>query len=190
MTAPQEDVTGLLLDWNGGDGEALERLLPVLYEELHSLARGYFSREDSGHTLQPTALVHEVYLRLVDQKRVRWQNRAHFLGVAAQMMRRVLVDHARRRKASKRGGGALKLPLDEAQDRPEDPQEVDYLALDEALNRLAAFDPQQSRIVELRFFAGLTVPETAEVLSISPATVKREWSVARAWLFRQMNAAV
>jgi len=187
MTSPRDDVTALLLDWSGGDGEALERLLPILYQELHQLARGYFSREDSGHTLQPTALVHEVYLRLVDQKRVHWQNRAHFLGVAAQMMRRILVDHARRRKASKRGGGAKNLALDEALDQPGEAQ-VDYLALDEALDRLAAFDPAQSRLVELRFFAGLTVKETAEVLSISPATVKREWSVARAWLYRQMNA--
>ncbi|MCH9647532.1 MAG: sigma-70 family RNA polymerase sigma factor [Deltaproteobacteria bacterium] len=188
MNHQQENVTGLLLDWSTGNVEALEELLPLVYDELHRLAAGYFFGEKRGHTLQATALVNEVYLKMVDQKRVRWQNRAHFFGVAAQMMRRILVDHARKRSASKRGGEVQKLSLDEARDAVPEPS-VDLLALDQALTDLTALDPQQTRVVELRFFAGLSVVETAEVMSISPATVKREWSVAKAWLFRRMGSA-
>lgn len=181
-----KSVTELLISWNDGDPQALEEFLPKVYGELHRLAEGYFRSESSGHTLQATALVNEAYLRLVDQKHVKWQNRAHFFGVAAQMMRRILVDHARRRRAGKRGGEAQHLPLDEARDAGVSP-DLNLLFLDRALTELAAFDPEQSRIVELRFFAGLKVPEVAEVLSVSPATVKREWSAARAWLFRRLN---
>ncbi len=186
MESATKSVTELLIGWSDGDPQALEEFLPKVYGELHRLAAGYFHGESSGHTLQATALVHEAYLRLVDQKQVKWQNRAHFFGVAARMMRRILVDHARRRKAEKRGGEAQHLSLDEARDAGVSPN-LDLLSLDRALTELAAFDPEQSRIVELRFFAGLKVPEVAEVLSVSPATVKREWSAARAWLFRRLN---
>ncbi|MCB1033801.1 MAG: sigma-70 family RNA polymerase sigma factor [Acidobacteria bacterium] len=186
MEPSTQSVTELLVRWRDGDSQALEQFLPKVYEELHRLARGYFQGESSGHTLQATALVHEAYLRLVDQQQVQWQNRAHFFGVAAQMMRRILVDHARRRKAEKRGGEVQRLSLDEARDAGVS-TDLDLLDLDQALTELADFDPEQSRIVELRFFAGLKVPEVAEVLSISPATVKREWSTAKAWLFRRLH---
>ncbi len=160
--------------------------MPVVYEELRRLAKQHLRRERPDHTLQATALVHEAYLRLVDQRAVTWQNRAHFFGVAAQLMRRILVDYARRRQAAKRGGAALKVSLNElvlaAEERSEE-----VVALDEALERLAAMDPRQGRVVELRIFSGLTVEETAEVLGISPATVKREWTMARAWLSREIR---
>ncbi|MGH9630291.1 MAG: sigma-70 family RNA polymerase sigma factor [Bryobacteraceae bacterium] len=186
MSAPgPEDVTRLLINWRNGDQQALEQLMPLVYGELRKLANRYLRRERSDHTLQSTALVHEAYLRLVDQRSVQWQNRAHFFGVAAQMIRRILVDHARGHQTSKRGGGAPKLSLDEAVAVAEK-RDLDLVALDDALNGLAAIDPQQSRIVELRFFAGLSIEDTAEVLGISPATVKRDWTIAKAWLYRDM----
>ncbi|HKH44618.1 MAG TPA: sigma-70 family RNA polymerase sigma factor [Thermoanaerobaculia bacterium] len=182
---PGEDVTRLLLAWRDGNEQALARLMPLVYDELRRLAASYMRRERSDHTLQPTALLNEAYLRLIDQTRVAWQGRAHFFGIAARMMRRILMDHARQHRAAKRGSGGRKLPLDEAMQEPLR-QDVDLLALDEALTRLEELDPRQSRVVELRFFAGLEVTEVAEVLGISPATVKREWAVARAWLHREI----
>src|SRR6187549_1989990 len=178
MTTSPQQVTKLLVDWSNGNQEALEQLTPLVYGELRRLAGRYLRRERSDHTLQSTALVHEAYLKLVDQKTVRWQNRAHFFGVAAQSIRHILVDHARGHKAAKRGAGAAKLSLDEAIGVPEK-REVDVLALDESLERLASLDPQQGQIVELRFFGGLSIEETAEVLKISPATVKRDWVMAK-----------
>jgi len=186
---PPQDVTRLLQDWSNGDARALEALMPLVYGELHRLASRYLSRERPGHTLQSTALVHEAYLRLIGQRDVRWQNRSHFFGVAAQMIRRILVDHARAHQAAKRGAGAVKLSLDEALAASENQPDLDLLALDDALNRLAEIDPQQGRIVELRYFAGLSIEETAEVLHISPATVKRDWVMAKAWLFREITGA-
>ncbi|MDX2152695.1 MAG: sigma-70 family RNA polymerase sigma factor [Bryobacteraceae bacterium] len=180
------DVTQLLVDWSKGNHQALEQLMPLVYDELRRLADYYLRRERSDHTLQGTALVHEAYLRLVDQNRVQWQNRAHFFGVAAQMLRRILVDHARAHRTAKRGGGALTLALDEAIGTPEQ-KDLDLVALDDALNGLAQLDAQQAKIVELRYFSGLTIEETAEVLDISPATVKRDWVVAKAWLFREVQ---
>lgn len=185
MASPSKDVTQLLLDWSNGDQQALDQLLPLVYDELHRLAEHYMRRERPDHTLQPTALVHEAYLRLIDQQRVRWRNRAHFFAIAAQAMRRILVDHARRHQARKRGSGQ-RVPLDEARAVPSLP-EMDLVALDEALTRLAEFDPRQSRIVELRFFGGLSIEETASVLQLSPATVKREWQLAKAWLYRALT---
>lgn len=184
-----QQVTRLLRDWSNGDQSALEQLTPLVYSELRRLAGRYLRKERPDHTLQSTALVHEAFIRLVDQRDVRWQNRAHFFGVAAQMIRRILVDHARGRHASKRGSGAPKLSLDEALATPER-RDLDLIALDDALNSLAKIDPQQARIVELRFFTGLTVEETAEVLGISPATVKRDWVTAKAWLYRDISRAV
>ena len=169
-----------------GDDGALGELLPLVYAELRRLAAGYLRRERPGHTLQPTALVNEAYLRLVDQSHVHWQNRAHFLGVAAQMMRRILVDHARGQRAEKRGGEIQKLSLDENIDVSGE-RAADLVALDEALERLAELDPQKSRIVELRFFGGLSVEETAEVLGVSAPTVKRQWRMAKAWLYGQVQ---
>jgi RNA polymerase sigma factor (TIGR02999 family) len=186
-TPPPHEVSQLLLDWSNGSQEALDRLMPLVYDELRRLARHYMSRERPGHTLQTTALVNEAYLRLVDQRQVRWQNRAHFFAIAAQMMRRILVDHARGHAYQKRGGGAhKKIALDEAMVVSEG-RAAEVVALDDALKELAAIDPQQSRVVELRYFGGLTIEETAEVLDISPATVKREWSTAKAWLYRELN---
>jgi RNA polymerase sigma factor (TIGR02999 family) len=182
-------VTQLLLDWSDGNQQALDQLMPLVYDELRRLARSYMRRERSDNTLQPTALVNEAYLRLVDQRNVRWQNRAHFFGIAAQLMRRILVDRARSRQAIKRGGEGEKVPLDEALVASSQPDD-EVLALDDAMARLAELDPQQSRIVELRFFGGLTVEETAEVLKISPATVKREWSLAKAWLYREIKKEI
>lgn len=181
------DVTGLLLSWSNGDASAAERLLPAIYDDLHRQAARAMRREGDDHTLQATALVHEAYLRLVDQRRVQWRNRSHFFGIAAQAMRRVLVDHARGRLAAKRGGGMKQLTLsgaDEAAANADDG--VDVLALHEALERLAQLDPDQARLVELRYFGGLTIEETAEALGVSPATMKREWAVARAWLRREL----
>lgn len=181
-----KDVTQLLVDWSNGDQRALNSLLPLVYDELHRLAEHYMRRERFDHTLQPTALVNEAYLRLVDQTRVRWRNRAHFMGVAAQLMRRVTVKHAERHRAAKRGGGVLKVPFDEAASAGTASDE-DVIAVDEALVRLKALDPRQSRVVELRFFGGLTGKEMAEVLGVSPATIDREWRMARAWLHRELE---
>jgi RNA polymerase sigma factor (TIGR02999 family) len=180
----------LLVAWQNGSQKALDQLMPLVYEELRAIAGRYLSRESAGHTLQSTALVHEAYFRLIGQRRVQWQNRAHFFGIAAQMMRRILVDHARRQHRDKRGGGVTKLSLDEAIATAEPAAEVDLLALDAALTALALIDPRGARIIELRFFSGLTIDETAEVLEISAGTVKREWSAARAWLYREVRATV
>jgi len=181
-------ATQLLIDLTRGDQHALEEMLPLLYQELRRLARYYVSRERAGHTLQPTALVHEVYLRLIDQRRVDWTNRAQFLGLAAGMMRRILVNHARNRAAARRGGGAQRLSLRFAEGAFDGPG-VDLLALNHALDRLAALDLRKSRVVELRFFGGLTTEEIAQVLDVSPATVEREWSTARAWLYQEVEGA-
>jgi RNA polymerase sigma factor (TIGR02999 family) len=185
---PAEDsaVTQLLVKWSNGDQSAADSLMPLVYAELRRLAGSYLRRERSDHTLQSTALVHEAYMRLVDQRAVQWKSRAHFYGIAAQMIRRILVDYARAQDAGKRGAGAIKLAIEDAPALSV-PQDLDLLRLDEALKGLAALDERQSRVVELRFFTGLSVEETAEVLQISTATVKREWSSARAWLFREMN---
>ena len=179
-------VTRLLLQWTEGDKQALEDLLPLVYDELRRLAKSYLQRERPGHTLQSTALVHEAYMRLVDQN-VSWQSRAHFFGIAAQMMRRILVDHARGKNAAKRGDGAVKVTLDEGLVAANE-RDINVLALDGALTKLAELDGQQGQIVELRFFAGLSIEETAEILKISPATVKRDWAMAKAWLYREMQA--
>jgi RNA polymerase sigma factor (TIGR02999 family) len=178
---PTADITQLLLAWTDGRRDALDELLPLVYHELHRIAARYLRRESGDHTLQPTALVNEAYLRLIDQRRVRWRNRAHFYGVAAEIMRRILVDHARGQRAAKRGGGGERLPLADAEAEAAG-SDVDIVALDEALRRLAAFDAQQARIVELRYFGGLTIDEVAEVMGISAATVVREWTIAKAWL--------
>jgi len=180
------DVTRLLGALSHGNQAAMDQLLPLVYDELHTIAARYFGRERRDHTLQPTALVNEAYLRLVDQQQAHWQNRLHFLGVAAIMMRRILVDHARSRHAVKRGQESHKVPLDDAMLVSEQ-RSVEMIAIDEALERLAAMDPQQARLVELRFFGGLSVEETAEILRISPATVKRHWNSARAWLHNEIT---
>jgi RNA polymerase sigma-70 factor (ECF subfamily) len=186
MTYPSIDVTLLLKRHTDGDSNALSELIPVLYKELQHLASSYLQRERPDHTLQTTALVHEAYLRLVDQKEVTWNNRAHFFAVAAQMMRRILVDYARKHKALKRGSSSPKISLEQAAAFSKE-QTHEMLVVDELLTRLASFDPQGGRIVELRFYGGLSVEETAEVMGISSAKVKREWSVARAWLVREVN---
>jgi len=187
VTSPTSgEVTRILQAWGKGDEHAVDKLMPLVYEELRGLARRYLSHERSDHTLQATALVHEAYLRLVDQRGITWQNRAHFFGVAAQAMRRILVDHARRHHAAKRGGPAFKVSLEDVMIAAEERSD-DLLALDDALNRLATLDPRQGQIVELRLFSGLTVEETAEALGISPATVKREWMSAKAWLTREVR---
>jgi len=183
---PTADVTQLLVSWSMGNQAALEELTPLVYGELHRLASAYLRRERPDHTLQSTALVHEAFLKLVNQRDVEWRNRAHFYGIAAQLIRRILVDYARSHHAEKRGSGAVKLSLDEAMAVPQK-TELDLVGLDEALERLAQMDPRQNRIVELRFFAGLSIEETAEVMQLSPATIKREWNSARAWLFRELS---
>jgi len=179
-------ITKLLIAWSDGRREALNDLMPIVYADLRRVAAGYMRREAAGHALQPTALVHEAYVRLVDQKQVKWRNRAHFFGVAAVLMRRILVDHARRRRAEKRGGDWERVTLAGDEVATDTHKEIDVLALDEALERLAQFDPQQERIVELRYFGGLTIEETAEVVGISAATVVREWTIAKAWLRSDM----
>ena len=181
-----EGVTQLLARWSAGDESALDQLMPLVYDELHRLAGGYLRRERPGHTLQPTALVNEAYLKLIDQRNAHWQNRAQFFGVAAQLMRRILVDHARAHCAIKRGGPHYMVSLGQAGRFGHKP-ETDLLAIHDALDRLAEVDPQQSRVVELRFFGGLTIEETAEVMHISHATVEREWKMARAWLRRELS---
>jgi RNA polymerase sigma factor (TIGR02999 family) len=183
---PTTAITQLLIAWSDGEREALDQLLPLVYDELRRIAARYLRHEPGDHTLQPTALVHEAYVRLIDQRRVRWRNRAHFYGVAAQMMRRILVDHARTRRANKRGAGWERVPLVEDETAAAS-GDVDVLALDEALQRLAAFDAQQERIVELRYFGGLTIDEVAAVIGISAATVVREWTIAKAWLRAELS---
>ena len=185
LIAPR-DLTQLLVKWRNGDKSALDEMTPVLYEELRRLARHFLAGERVGHTLQPTALVHEAYIRLVDQKAVEWRNRAHFLGVAASMMRRILINYAEARHAAKREGYAQAVTLDDALGLFTNPQ-VDLLDLDHSLDRLSEIDPQQGKVVELRYFGGLSIEETAEVLGISEATVKREWGTARLWLLQQME---
>lgn len=192
VDAASRDVTQLLIDWREGDEDALATLMPLVYEELRRQAERYMRRERRDHTLQPTALVHETYLQLVDQNRVQWQNRAQFFGVAAGLMRRIMLKHARGHKTEKRGGRARRVPLDPtaAKDRAAVKQSAEELiALDEALERLAAFDPRQSKILELRHFGGLTIDEAAVCLEVSPATVKREARLAQAWLKRELTAA-
>ena len=184
---PPEGITQLLVDWGQGDQAALEKLMPLVYSELRRLASNYLRRERAEHTLQPTALVNEAYLKLVDQRNAKWQNRAHFFGISAQLMRRILVDHARQHRAVKRGGsGQQRLSITSVEKLAKQP-EVDLLALNEALDELAKMDPQQSRIVELKFFGGLSIDEVAEVLGIGHATVERDWKLARAWLRRQLE---
>ena len=184
--ATPKSVTQLLVAWSDGDQTALDQLVPLVNEELRRLARGYMRRERPGHTLQTTALVNEAYLRLVDQKHMHWQNRAHFLAIAAQLMRRILVDYARRRKYQKRGGGAIQVTLGHAAELANE-RTPDLVALDEALGSLAEIDPRRSRVVELRFFGGLSIEETAEVLKVSPTTVERDWTIAKAWLHKTVN---
>jgi RNA polymerase sigma factor (TIGR02999 family) len=179
-------ITQLLIAWSDGNRDAVEGLLPLVYGELRRLAARYLRHEASGHTLQPTALVHEAYMRLIDQRRVRWRNRAHFFGIAAEIMRRILVDHARSQGAQKRGAGWEHIPLVEEQ-LPSGAADVDVVALDDALKRLAVVDAQQARIVELRYFGGLTIDEVSEVTRISPATVVREWTMAKAWLRAELS---
>lgn len=182
----QNEVTRLLAAWNGGDQSALERLIPMVYDELYRLARSYMNRERGGHTLQITALVNEAYLRLVNWKEARWENRAHFFGVAAQLMRRILVDFARTRNYEKRGGGMQQVAFEEAMGLPIR-HDADFVALDDALKSLSELDLRKGRIVEMRFFGGLSVEEIAEVLDVSPRTVMREWNLARAWLYRELD---
>ncbi len=192
---PPGDVTQLLLRWRTGDSAAIESLIPLVYEELRAMARRHLAREHGPHTIQRTALVHEAFLRMVDQKQVDWQSRAQFFGIASQMMRRVLVDHARRRGAAKRGANPARVDLDAvlaAEDAGTDAapadDEVDFEAVHQALERLEALDADQGRLVELRFFGGLSIQEAAEIMEISPATAKREWAVARAFLQRELTA--
>lgn len=180
------EVTRLLKDWGNGDSAALDQLMPIVYAELRAIAARYLRRERQDHTLQPTALVNEAYLRLVDQKQVEWQNRAHFVGVAAQMMRRILVDHAKSHNRAKRGGGAQRVTLDEAVALVEGRAD-DLLELDAALTALEAFDQRKSRVVEMKYFGGLSVEETAEVLQVSVITVARDWKLAKAWLYTTIN---
>jgi RNA polymerase sigma-70 factor (ECF subfamily) len=182
----QHEVTQILHDWSGGDANAPSRLMPFVYDELRRLARVFLSKERGSHTLQPTALVHEAYLRLVDQTRVSWQNRAHFYGIAASMMRRVLIDHARAHATGKRGGAAIRLSIDDVQ-IPLEQRATDLLDLDEALESLAKFDERKSKLVELRFFGGLSDEEIAEVLGVSVRTVLRDWKTARLWLYRELS---
>jgi RNA polymerase sigma factor (TIGR02999 family) len=185
VPSPQ-DLTQLLVKCRQGDRQALDELMPVVYHELQGLAKRYLARERPGHTLQSTALVHEAYLKLVGQKDVQWQNRAHFFGVAAQLMRRLLVDHARRRKSGKRGSGGTRITLVEGLATVE-PVDIDTIALDDALKSLERLDPRKGRLVELRFFGGLTIEETAEVMGTSAGTVKREWQFTKAWLLRHIQ---
>jgi RNA polymerase sigma factor (TIGR02999 family) len=185
VSATGKDVTSLLIEWRGGNAQAFDEMAPLVYEELRRLARTHLRRERPGHTLQCTALVHEAWLRMIGQQEVSWQNRSHFYGVAAQMIRRILVDHARARRTHKRGDDAPRISLDHAVAVRQN-EDLDLVALDDALNSLASIDPRQSRLVELRYFAGLSIEETAEVLEVSTATVKRDWLSARAWLRREL----
>ena len=186
VASPSHEVTQLLLDWNEGKPDVLEKLMPLVYKELRRLARQYLNKERAGHTFLTTDLVHEAYLRLIDQKRVKWQNRAHFFGIAAQLMRRILVDHARGKKRIKRGDGAQRVSFNEAASASYD-SKVDILAIDEALKRLAEIDERKARVVELRFFGGLELEEVATFLQLSPITVSRDWKLAKAWLHRALT---
>src|SRR5215470_16448920 len=186
MTSAPKEITQLLIAWNRGDLSARDELAPLIYNELRRIAGGYLRRERPDHTLQPTALVNEAYLRLIDQSRVNWQNRAHFFGAAARLMRQVLINHAEARRAAKRGGEAKRVSLSDV-DQFSVGQDVDLLALNEALRNLERIDPRQGRIVELRYFSGLTIDEIAEVMDLAPVTVKREWVAARAWLRRELS---
>lgn len=180
-------ITQMLREWSGGNRDALDELMPLVYEELHRQAARYLRRESKDHTLQTTALIHETYLKLIDQREVEWQNRAHFFAIAAQAMRRILVDYARAKQREKRGGRDENLPLEAALTVAADEKSVDLIALDEALTKLGKIDERQARVVELRYFSGLSLEETAEALDISRATAAREWNVARAWLRREMT---
>ncbi|MGH9836489.1 MAG: sigma-70 family RNA polymerase sigma factor [Blastocatellia bacterium] len=186
MTSTPKEITQLLIAWNQGDQRARDELMPLIYNELRRLARSHLRRERANHTLQPTALVHEAFLRLIDQSQVNWQNRAHFFAAAARLMRQILINHAEARRAAKRGGEAERISLNDV-DHFAVEQDLDLIALDEALKNLERIDPPQSRVVELRYFSGLTIEEIAEVMGVSPATVKREWSTARAWLRRELS---
>jgi len=186
MPLESPDVTQLLKDWNGGDEAAADRLMPLVHEELRRLAHQYMRREKPGHTLQTSALVNEAYVRLVDQSKIQWESRAHFFGIAARLMRQILVDQARRKNFAKRGGGAIRVSLDSANAIAQE-QSANVMALDEALKTLEQTDPRKSQIVELRFFGGMSIEETAEALKISPGTVMREWTFARAWLRNEMS---
>lgn len=186
MERSESDVTQLLVAWGDGDRAAGDKLLPIVYAELHRRATAAMRRENDGHTLQATALVHEAYMRLIDQRQIEWQNRAQFFGVAAQLMRRILIDHAREHLAEKRGGGAVPITLSGVDALPGDDTAIEVLALNDALERLSSLDARQARLVELRYFGGLNIEETAEALDVSPATVKREWATARAWLKREL----
>jgi RNA polymerase sigma factor (TIGR02999 family) len=183
--ASDMDITALLVDWNNGDKSAMERLLPLVEKELHRLAHAYMRREDPNHTLQTTALINETYMRLVDQRKVQWQNRAHFFGIAAQIMRRILLNYARDQNRQKRGGKAIHVSLSEALIMPAE-KDREIIALNDALNRLEEVDERKAKVVELRFFGGLTVEEVAEVLNVSTVTVLRDWAFAKAWLARDM----
>jgi RNA polymerase sigma-70 factor (ECF subfamily) len=185
MTPSPQEVTQLLIEWGNGNEAAADKLMPLVYEELHRLAHRYMGHERPGHTLQTSGLVNEAYLRLIDQSQVHWQNRSHFFGIAAQMMRRILVDYARNRRYAKRGGNARQVPLDEGLIVSEERGE-EIVALDDALQNLATIDERKSRIVELRFFGGLSIEETAETLGVSPGTVMRDWTLAKAWLRREI----
>lgn len=180
-------ITRMLREWSDGNPEALEKLLPLVYEELRRQARRYMRRERSDHTLQTTALIHEAYLKMIDQRDVSWESRTHFFGVSATLMRRILVDHARAKHREKRGGDNINVPLEEAAPVVADEKTIDLMALDEALNRLAEIDARQSRIVELRYFSGLSLEETAAVLKISRTTVADDWAMAKAWLHRELT---
>jgi RNA polymerase sigma-70 factor (ECF subfamily) len=187
MTQTSQKVTKLLEDWSSGDQSVPDKLMPLVYDELRRLAHQYMRREKPGHTLQTSALVNEAYVRLVDQSEIQWESRAHFFGIAARLMRQILVDQARRRNFAKRGGGAVRVSLNEATAISQE-QSASVVALDDALNNLEKVDPRKSRIIELRFFGGMSIEETAEALKVSPGTVMREWTFARAWLRREMGA--
>jgi RNA polymerase sigma-70 factor (ECF subfamily) len=188
-TLSQKDITGLLLDWGSGDKAALEKLIPLVYKELRRMAHQYMRRERAGNTLQTSALINEAYIRLIDYKRMRWQDRAHFFAVAAQAMRRILVERARSRRRDKRGGAAQKVSLDEAADLAVD-RAADIIALDDALIELSVIAPRKGQIVELRYFGGLSIDEAAEVLGVSSPTVQREWRAAKAWLYRAISEGI
>lgn len=187
MSKPSShEVTALLIDWSSGNKGALDRLMPLVDRELHRLAHRYMQQERPGHTLQTTALVNEAYLKLIDQRQVHWKNRAHFFALSAQLMRRILVDHARKRKYAKRGGDARRISFDEVM-AVSPARSADLIALDDALEKLAAIDARKGKVVEMRFFGGLSVEETAEALGVSPLTVKRDWKMAKAWLYNSLN---
>jgi RNA polymerase sigma factor (TIGR02999 family) len=187
MAPSKQQLTQLLVAWGGGDQAALDELMPLVYEELRRLARRFMNQERPGHTLQTSALVNEAFVRLVDQKNVSWQDRTHFFGIAARLMRQILVDYARKRGYAKRGGGARRVLLDEAMIVTEE-RAAEVVALDDALKSLAEIDPRKSRIVELRFFGGLSIDETAEVLGVSEGTVRRDWALAKAWLYNAITS--